>query len=264
MFNQKLEQMLNEAKNQIKPGKWFALKMKIKIYKKKLAMLLHRPFGYKKSDSSRRFKLATVLALLVLTFGSGIGAYAYASPEVTVLSPLYPVKQSLESAESYFAQTPSQKAAFNRKKALRRMAEAEVLSHRLKQPVDSNYAEEGVRKTLEEMEKSMQESVTTLAEEEEPVTVSKAIDETANDFDELDEKLNLMGARERLKQIKSRLIQAHDFAKKKMEVVKAASEDVSKAIKEKHPKVFLKKLVKSKEMEQKKEKQRQSKETAED
>lgn len=69
-----------------------------------------------------------VFVLLALAMTSGVSAYAYYSPDVTVVSPLYPIKKKLESLEMKIARTPEKKTAQLVKQAERRLAEAESLS----------------------------------------------------------------------------------------------------------------------------------------
>jgi hypothetical protein len=75
---------------------------------------------------------STVTAGAVLAGSVTTGAYAYASPEVTDGSVLYPVKQALETVEEKIKLTPEAKAQFYLKQIARRQAEATVIEAKTK------------------------------------------------------------------------------------------------------------------------------------
>ena len=94
-----------------------------------------------------RSALASIGSLLILA-SCATGAYAYTSPQVTIGTPLYPVKQQLESAEETLQVTPSQKAAFYLKKIDRRESEAAVLRAR-HEPTEATQQE--IEKTVTQL-----------------------------------------------------------------------------------------------------------------
>ena len=86
-------------------------------------------FGWKRM-------VAIPLAALVLFFTTGAGVYAYASPNVTEDTPLYPVKRGIENVEGQFMISPEAKSQFHARMLERRINEAEVRIHRGMIPED--------------------------------------------------------------------------------------------------------------------------------
>ena len=77
------------------------------------------------------FKRAVAVAIVVFAMGGFVtGAYAYASPDVTAGTPLYPIKQQMEKVEEKLQLTPEAKAKFYLKQMDRREAEAAVIKSR--------------------------------------------------------------------------------------------------------------------------------------
>ncbi len=99
-----------------------------------------------------RFVMAGALAL-VLAVCTGTGAYAYQSPEVTVGTPLYPVKKVLEKVEEKLQTTPTKKAEFDLKKIARREEEVTVLERRQKQTVAVEREINKIEKHLADLER---------------------------------------------------------------------------------------------------------------
>lgn len=71
--------------------------------------------------------VAFPVAVVALFFGTGIGAYAYASPEVTDQHPFYPVKRGLEQIQAVVQFSDDAQADFHARMMERRLQEAEVL-----------------------------------------------------------------------------------------------------------------------------------------
>lgn len=75
------------------------------------------------------FRFAVVgITSIALIFGTGTGVYAYASPDVSDGTPLYPIKRGIETVEQQFATTPEARAAFHARMMGRRMEEAERIA----------------------------------------------------------------------------------------------------------------------------------------
>jgi len=142
--------MMKKTAEKAGPSRVFAIKMRYRIYKKGFVLYFTGP--------QARMHFAGATLVVVLFFGGGVGTYAYASPDVNVQHPLYPVKQGLEAVEGGFAFAPDQKAEFFMKKASRRMEEAETLHHKLQQRLDMAQDAEAVQATLEMISAEMEES----------------------------------------------------------------------------------------------------------
>jgi hypothetical protein len=80
--------------------------------------------------AAHRLQFAMAMSAVVLVSGAGTGAYAYASPDVTEGTMLYPIKQNIENVEEKFQFTPEAKAKFLLKKIKRREQEAEIVRKR--------------------------------------------------------------------------------------------------------------------------------------
>ena len=76
-----------------------------------------------------RHAAAGFTAITLLLTGGG-GVYAYNNPEVTEGSPLYSIKQAIETIEEVTKTTPEAKAKFYLKKIERREAEQQVLERK--------------------------------------------------------------------------------------------------------------------------------------
>lgn len=77
-------------------------------------------------------RTASAFSAIVLLLTGGGGVYAYNNPEVTEGSPLYPIKQAIETVEEVIKTTPEAKAKFYLKKIERREAERAVLERKHK------------------------------------------------------------------------------------------------------------------------------------
>ena len=74
----------------------------------------------------------------MLFFGTGVGAYAYASPEVTDAHPLYGLKRSMEHMQAVVQFSGDAQAQYHAQLMERRLQEAEVLM-RLQTIQDSHF-----------------------------------------------------------------------------------------------------------------------------
>ncbi len=116
-------------------------------------------------------------ALLVVILATSSGAYAYASPEVTEGSVLFPVKEAMERVEEATKFTPESKAAFYLKQIERREKERLVLKK--KKPV-----------ALEEKDEAIQVATTTDMDEKTGDVLKRKLEtarKQARDIDNNDE-----------------------------------------------------------------------------
>ncbi len=142
---------MNDVAKNSRPRKVFALKMKYRIWKK--GVILY----FSGTNAAKHFAGATLVVVLFFG-GGGVGTYAYASPDVNVSHPLYPVKQGIESIEGRFAFSPEQKADFFMKKAMRRLDEAEIMHRKLRARPEAVQEANSVEKTLKMLNKEMERS----------------------------------------------------------------------------------------------------------
>lgn len=91
------------------------------------AALLARLTGRSVARRSFRFALVGITSV-ALVFGMGTGVYAYASPDVSEGTALYPIKRGIETVEQTLATTPEARAAFHVRMMGRRMREAERIA----------------------------------------------------------------------------------------------------------------------------------------
>ncbi len=238
--------MIKNLKNDVKPSRWFAFKMRCKLYGKFSGLHLTHFFGRAQVAPRRRFKFAGVILLAVLTLSSGVGVYAYASPDVTVLSPLYPVKQGLESAEYLFARTPGEQAALNRKRAMRRMAEVDFLSHSMKKSSDPDWEEDGLTRTMAMMEGNMRSSLENAAEENETGHAREIMNDMHDDFVQMNDQLASLGNREHIikaKDISAKLDKMRRFTKVKIQKIEEAALDIDTAMQNSNPRIYIRRII---------------------
>jgi len=146
-----------------------------KAFKDDLWRDLNNAWGARYNCSARYqpagllYKFAAFAAVVLLLIG-GTGAYAYVSPEVTVGTALYPIKQAVESAEEATKITPEAKAKFYLKQIKRREAEKTRLSSRntirLKEKTEQSIerAEKRLEKAREIIEKKRTKQLKKLKE----------------------------------------------------------------------------------------------------
>ncbi len=126
------------------------------------------------------FRFAAVgMASLLVVFGGGTSAYAYASDDVSDGHPLYPIKHGIEQIEGRFAATPEQRAEFHARMMSRRISEAERLDH----------AKDQIPKILEsaaaELDLSVEELKSDLRNPEERKELIDRLSETSDRYAEV-------------------------------------------------------------------------------
>jgi vacuolar-type H+-ATPase subunit I/STV1 len=115
---------------------------------------------------SVRYAVVVVAAVGIVTCGA-TGAYAYTSPAVTVGTPLYPLKKTMEKVEGKLKTTPAARAAFLLKTIDRREAEKKVLQQQHREITKINREISATEKQLEKTTAELQETTledTTLSE----------------------------------------------------------------------------------------------------
>jgi len=150
-------------KRDLSPSRQFRRALKIKLDQAISEKYPECNFWYR----SRVFKYSMIALLVVFFLGSsGIGAYAYSSPEVTEGGVLYPVKKVLENIEARTKRSPEAKARFNLKQIQRREAEKQVLEKKPRKEVQLRQLEDRISKNEEELEKINRELTTSTVKEQ--------------------------------------------------------------------------------------------------
>jgi|GEM_PF-5326462 len=239
------EDMLSETIKMDKkagPCKWFAFKMRLRLHRKAWQMGWHEAMS-----GTGKIKFAGISALaVILTCGGGVGVYAYSSPDVTVMHPLYPIKQGLESTEIYFAPTPRTKAEVQLKHAGRRMEEMKNIGEISRQNGGGRQAdEEGMNKTMLIVRKQMNDSLTYAADEDGLDEAKVVIDSLQIKMQDLDTSLGEISrsdiANER-QAIKANMEDLRQYTKLKMKKINQVSGQMSSPMRIKGPRVIMKRL----------------------
>lgn len=139
---------MKSSVDKIRPRRIFALKMRYRIYKKGVSLYFTGPRA--------RIHFAGATLVVALFTSGGVGTYAYASDDVNVNHPLFPVKEGIESVEMGFAFSPEQKGELHLRKALRRLDEAEKLHKKFQGQFGMEPDAEAFQRTLEKMEEEME------------------------------------------------------------------------------------------------------------
>jgi len=141
-------------------------------FKRALKTQLDQAFSEKYPEcnlwyQTRVFKYSMVALLAVFFLGSsGVGVYAYSSPEVTEGAVLYPIKKAIENVEARTKRTPEARAKFKLKQIERREAEKSVLEKKPKKQMHLRNLEDRIAKNEEDLEKIDKELVTSTLKEQ--------------------------------------------------------------------------------------------------
>jgi hypothetical protein len=188
-----------------------------------------------------KLKFAGVSALVVMmTLGGGVGVYAYASPDVNVMHPLYPIKEGLESTEVYFAPTPRIKAETQLRHARRRMEEMKRMEEFIK---DDARGEEGMKTTILLVRKEMNDSLSYASDEDSVNGAIEAMDSMRKNLRQMDEELGGMYGSPSLserKMVKAHLEDLQHYTKLKMKKIDEASRQMTSPMRIKGPRVIMK------------------------
>ncbi len=226
MEEKNLEKMMNEVTKNSRPRKVFAIKMRYRIWKKGVVL-------YFSGANAAKHLAGATLAVVLFFGGGGVGTYAYASPDVNVNHPLYPVKRGMESIEGQFAFTPEQKADFFMKKAMRRLDEAEVMHQRLRERLEEEQEAAGVEETLEminmEMERSFESAEGEFDPEKAEQLVKRMEIKCGMIRNRLDKLPPLKNGRPHISTIRQKMMSVDQNALQRMEQLKELEQTVKQA-----------------------------------
>ena len=239
-FEDMLRKSIQSGK-QAKAGRWFRFKLGMRLRQKSWAMYWSRAFA-----DGGKLKFAGVAALAVLlSLGGGIGVYAYTSPDVTVLHPLYPVKQGLESAELYFASTPKVRTEITMQHAQKRMAEMDKLSEDLQKSATPKNEEDGISKTLAQVQKNVETSLSSAADQDDAGEAEGTMDSLQQHLEEVDRHLGKISENEPVKikkAVHDNVDDLRQYTKNKLLRVEDVSRRIKSPMRIKGPRVIMKDL----------------------
>ncbi len=228
--------------SEAKPRKWFCFKMKLILRKKAWDM-----YWNKALTGTGKLKFAGLVGLVVLlTCGGSIAAYAYTSADVTVLHPLYPVKQGMESAELYFAINPQMRAEINLRHAKCRMAEMEKLNGQMQNSPQPQVEEDGFDRTMAMMQQHMQDSISSAAEDDESASAEQVIDSLHQNLQDMDNGLGVIAQDDQLMQeqmVRAQFDDLRQYTKNKLQRVEEVSLQIKSPMRIKGPHVFMRQLM---------------------
>lgn len=226
MEDKNLEKMMKEVSKKSRPRKVFAAKMRYRVWKK--GMIIY----FTGTHAARHLAGATLVVVLFFG-GGGVGTYAYASPDVNLNHPLYPVKQGIESIEGGFAFTPEQKADFFMKKAMRRLDEAEVMHNRLRERLEAEQEAMSVEETLEMINQEMERSFESAEGEFDPARAEELVQKMEQRCgmirDRLDKLPPLENGRPHISSLRERMMSLDQNALNRMEQLKEIEQTVQQA-----------------------------------
>lgn len=138
---------------------------------------------------SRVFKYSMVAMLAVVCLGSsGVGVYAYSSPEVTDGTTLYPIKQAIEKIERRTKRSPEAVAKFNLKQIKRRELEKNVLEKKPGREVQLQKLEDRISKNEEDLEKLNKELTTSTLKDQVQERITKKAEKLKEKIEKQQEK----------------------------------------------------------------------------
>jgi hypothetical protein len=227
-----------------KPCRWFAFRMRLMLQKKAWQISWRDAMA-----GTGKLKFAGVSALIVvLTAGGGVGVYAYSSPDVTVLHPLYPIKQGLESTEVYFASTPKMKAEIQLRHAQMRMEEMKSIGGVLQQNQQNGGGqpeEEGMKRTMVIVREQMNDSLAYAADEDSVNEAKEVIDALQKNLQDMDTSLGGISENEIMRErqaVRAHLEDLQQYTKLKLEKVDQVSRQISSPMRIKGPRVIMRYL----------------------
>jgi len=225
-----------------KPCRWFAFKLRLMLYRKAWQLYWRR-----KMVGASKFKVASAGALItLLTVGGGVGVYAYSSPDVTVMHPLYPLKQSIESTEVYLAPSARLKAEIQLANSRRRINEMRRIGMIMARNENREALEVGMRRTMLIARKQINESLAYAAEEdsineaeEMMATMRQHLREIDNSLDEIvrAQMLNERAA------IRNNMQELRQYAQIKLKKINQVSVQISSPMRIKGPRAIMRALV---------------------
>ncbi len=171
-------------------------------------------------------------ALLIIILATSSGAYAYASPEVTEGSVLFPVKEAMERVEEVTKFTPESKAAFYLKQIERREKERLVLQTKKPAALKEKYETVQIATTTDADEKTAslpQPDTGTVGkkaratdgsdEGEQVKKINRSIDNTEKKLEKAKELMEKLAEKntERQKEIRAKIEKRLEERKKRLE-----------------------------------------------
>ncbi len=212
MDQKALQKAMKASADKVRPSRMFALTMRLRLTKKGWSLFWnHAKFG---------FKFATASTLVVIIAGSGVGTYAYTSPDVNAASMLYPIKQGIEEIEVGLTFAPDEKARMHMKMAIRRVEEAEALQRHLQQAGVPE--KEAMEKTFALMEKRLDKSLQTAAVEHDTEVARKVLEDFEEKCGKMRERVMKLDASERA-QVTA------EFAQKRLDRIHEVRESLNSA-----------------------------------
>lgn len=188
-------------------------------------------------------KMASAFVLVLFMTGGGVSTYAYASPEVNVDSPLFPIKEGIEQVELSLALTPEGKCDVHLKRAVRRMEEAEVLRKRLSNGNGKlSRRQETLRKTIERMEASLDSSIDSAANEFETERAEKILNRLETNLESVEAKLGKIGETKGVQnayELHQRVRFAEGSTQKRLVRIRFARNKIREARQLKRPRIHL-------------------------
>ena len=225
MEDKKLQEIMKNSAEKVRPGRMFALKMRYRMFKKGVNMYF--------VGTGARLKFASAGLVVFLVMGGGVGTYAYTNPDVTVDHLLYPFKRGIENVEGGFTFSPEQKAGFHLKMAMRRMDEAEKLHERFKKNVELKDRAEAIAKTLEFMESEMDNSFMFVDGEFDVEKAEKVLNDFELKFGKMKERIGKLppveNGKPHIKMVREKLEHARRHAGEKLELLGPAREAIMEA-----------------------------------
>jgi len=225
MEDTKLEEIMKKSAEKVRPRRSFALKMRYRLWTKGIVRYFTGP------QAKVHFAGATLVIMLVMS--GGVGTYAYASADVNVSHPLFPVKEGIETIEGGFAFTPEQKAHFFMKKAFRRADEAELMHKKLREKLELNGDAEAIEDTLRRIHEEMEATFEAAGGEFDPEKAEEFINDMESKFGKLELKLGklqeLENGRPHIMKIRVKLKELKSGTSAKLERIKSLRDTVREA-----------------------------------
>lgn len=235
MEDKQFEKIMKKTADGCCPGRMFAAKMRYRLWKKGLVIYF--------TGHHAKMHFAGATLVMFLFFGGGVGAYAYASPDVNVAHPLFAVKQGLETVEGGFAFTPEQKADFFMRQAMRRLDEAERIHGRLEQRLEMADEAEAAQRTLEminlEMERSFEFAGGEFDAERAEEMVKKMEERCSKIHERIEGLPHLQNGRPHISALHEKMMNLDDATLEKLEELRQAKQTVMQARQGRHNRVML-------------------------
>jgi len=244
MTRNKFEEMIaNTIKldKKAKPCRWFAFKMRLMLQRKSWQMSWRRTMA-----GTGKFKVAGVGALITfLTVGGGVGVYAYSSPDVTVMHPLYPIKQGIESTEVYLAPSARLKAEIQLANTRRRMDEMQRIGQIIVINDNRQDIENGMQRTMLMARQQMNDSLAYAADEDSVNDAQEMMDMMQKHLQEMDDSLDGFSGAQMLNEqaaIKNNIQDLRQYTQLKLKKINQVSLQISSPMRIKGPRAILKTL----------------------